>query len=431
MNSFSRHLLTFFLIVAAGTAPALVIRGQDVAASTTGEKLSLSSALRLALENNPGLRAARGRIDAATGRATQAGAWANPELELGAEDWPWRRGRGFSDSKRTIGITQPLSYPGKRSLDRQIGRAGVRHSEAELILGRTDLVRDVKIAFFRALAGERLVEVSAELEKAAESSAAIARKRVEAGAAAYQEQLRAEVLLEQVRAEAADRRRDLAAAQQSLAALLGRPELGALRLQGELDEAPDANLLAGAARDRLTAHPSLRAAQANLERAELGSRRARLDPYPDVRLGVAGGRSGEADQSIVQLSLSVPLPLLDRGKGAQQEARAHVGVAQAELHALEQRLQCEWAIAQRRYRTAVEQVGNSRERVLPRATEALQLVRTGFETGKFNFIDLIDTQRMTAEVRQAHFEKLLEMNVARAELEALLTDPTPPSGPAD
>ena len=140
-------------------------------------------------------------MDAAAGRAYQAKKWTNPELELSAEDWPVSNGRGFSDAKQTIGIAQTLPYPGKKSLDKQIGGAGVKLSEAELALRRTEMVRDVKAGFFRVLASERLVEVSTQLVAVAESSAATARKRVDAGAAAYQEQLRAEVQLEQARTE--------------------------------------------------------------------------------------------------------------------------------------------------------------------------------------------------------------------------------------
>ena len=187
----------------------------------------------------------------------------------------------------------------------------------------------------------------------------------------------------------------------------------------------------GSVQEPLASHPSLSAAQVNLDRAELGSRRARLDPYPDVKVGVAGGRSGEKDPSIVQLSLSLPLPLLNRGKGVQQEARANVSIAQAELRAVQQLLQRDWANAISRYRTVIDQVSNYRERILPKATEALRLVQIGFEQGKFNFIDLIDTQRTTAEVRQTHYQKLLEMNVAHAELEALLAGHDQPDRPKE
>ena len=167
---------SFLLVVALGNALAPPAISQGTPARDGPDSLSLNTAIQLALETNPELRAASGRIDAAAGRSYQAGAWANPELQIGAEDWPVRSGRGFSDAKRTIGIAQPLPYPGKRSLDKQIGRAGVKLSEAELILRRTELGRDVKIGFFRVLADERLVEVSAELVAAAESSAGTAKK---------------------------------------------------------------------------------------------------------------------------------------------------------------------------------------------------------------------------------------------------------------
>jgi cobalt-zinc-cadmium efflux system outer membrane protein len=420
-------MITFGLICAV-ISPAAA---QSVPPAESTGSVTLDSAIQLALVNNSELRAASGRIEAAMGRAYQAKAWANPELELGIEDWPARRGRGFSDSKRTIGIVQPLPYPGKRSLDQQIGRAGVKLSEAELAVRRAELVRDVKTGFFRVLAFERLAGVSGELVAAGESSAATAKKRVDAGAAALQEQLRAEVLLEQSRTDLAEVQRELVLAKQSLATLLGRPDLGGARFQGGLVETSDASLTDGTVQERLANHPSLHAAQVNLDRAELGIRRARLDPYPDPRVGLAGGRSGEADQSIIQFSLSLPLPLLNRGKGLQQEARANLTVAQAELRGLQQRLQRDWAGALQRYRTAIDQVGNYRDRILPKASEALRLVQLGFETGKFNFIDLIDTQRTTAEVRQAYYQKLLEMNVAHAEMEALLVGRDQPAQPKE
>lgn len=392
--------------------------------SVSVQALTLVDALRLALANNPEMPASVARVDAASGRAYQAKKWSNPELELNAEDWPVSNGRGFSDAKQTIGIAQTLPYPGKKSIDKLMGSAGVKVSKAELVLRRTELVRDVKAGFFRVLAAERLVEVSTQLVAVAESSAVTARKRVDAGAAAYQEQLRAEVQWEQARTELTSFQRELAAARQILATLLGRSDLKDATLSGALAETSSPELMDASAEGVLAGHPSALAAQAHLNRAQLEYRRARLEPYPDVKVGVAGGRIGETDQSIIQIGVSVPLPILDRAKGTQQEARANVRVAEAEQHAVQQQLRREWANAQERYRVAVQQVSNYRERILPKANDALRLVQTGFEQGKFNFIDLVDTQRTTAEARLAYQQKLLEMNIAQAELEALFQPQT-------
>jgi outer membrane protein, heavy metal efflux system len=270
------------------------------------------------------------------------------------------------------------------------------------------------------LALERLVEVSTQLVAVAQSSATTARKRVEAGAAAYQEQLRAEVQLVQAQTELRELDRELATARQAFVTVLGRPDLKEAKLSGTLAERPNAGLMEKREEEFLARHPSAVAARASVDRAELEYRRARLEPYPDVTVEVSGGKLGETDQSIIQLGFSLPIPIIDRGKGKQQEARANVRGAEAELHVVQQQLLREWANAQKRYRTAAEQVASYREQALPKADEALRLVRTGFEEGKFNFIDLVDTQRTTAEVRLAYQQKLLELNVTEAEVEALL-----------
>ena len=162
--------------------------------------LTLERSVVLALENSPELQVAKERIRAAAGRADQAGLWSNPELELSTEDWPVNRG-GFSQAQNLAGVSQAVPFPGKKKLDREIGMAAIRTTEAELNLFRAELVRDVKVAFFKVLAAERLIAVSTELVKVAESSAESARKRVDAGAAADQELLRAEIPLEQAMSE--------------------------------------------------------------------------------------------------------------------------------------------------------------------------------------------------------------------------------------
>lgn len=413
--------LALAVVAGAGWFAEPMGRGAEAGANSGTNMLTLSEAIRVALESSPELQASGARVDAAAGRAYQAKKWTNPQLQMNADEWPVTGGgRGFADSIQTIGIAQTLPYPGKKSLDKQIGGAGVKVSEAELVLRRTEVVRDVKAGFYRVLASERLVEVSTQLVAVAQSSAVAARKRVEAGAAAYQEQLRAEVQLVQAQTELKEFQRDLATARQAFITVLGRPDLREASLSGALSEGGRPALTEKKGEEFLAEHPSVRAARANVDRAELEYRRARLEPYPDVTASVSGGKLGETDQGIIQLGLSLPVPILDSSKGKKDEARANVRAAEAELHVVQQQLMREWANAQSRYRTAAEQVASYREEALPKADEALRLVRTGFEEGKFTFIDLADTQRTTAEVRLAYQQRLLELNIAEAEVEALM-----------
>jgi len=388
--------------------------------------LTLDKAIGLALDNNPELRASQGQIDSATGRARQAKLWSNPELTLNAEDWPVKDGRGFADSKDTVGIAQTIPFFGKKRLDGQIGGSGVRLTEAELSLRRLELIRDVKIAFYQVLAAERSVEVEKDLVRVAESSANAARKRVASGESADQEQLRAEIQLEQARTELTGFENELAATRQTLALHLGRPDLAQSAVSGVLAESASFALLEKGPEQWLPTHPGMVSAKTNRDRAELELRRARLEPYPDVKVNFEGGRLGDFDQPIIQMGVSLPLPIIDRAQGKKQEAQANIRIAEAGQASTEQRLLRAWGTTSQRLRAAHKQVINYRERILPKANDALRLVQTGFEEGKFGFNDLLDTLRTTAEARLAYQQKLLELNVAHAELEALAVRETDP-----
>jgi cobalt-zinc-cadmium efflux system outer membrane protein len=416
--------------LALGSACALPAPIREAQSGSGTNSLTLEDAIRLALKSNPQLRAASSQIDSAAGRAYQSKLWPNPDLELSAEDWP-TGGGGFSDAKKLVGMSQTVPFPGKKRLDGNIGSLGVRLSEAQYGLRRVELVREVKTSFFEVLAAERLVQVARELVVVSESSAATARKRVLAGAAADQEQLRAEIPMEEARTGLTGFQRELETARQNLAMVLGRPDLKGVPLSGTLADSVDLSLLKEGPERLLVKHPSVLAARTSKERAELEFRRARLEPYPDVKLGAAGGQEAGDLGSIVQFTVSVPVPIIDRSKGRKQEAQANVAIAEAELAAIEQRLLRDWGTASQRLRTASEQVANYRERILPKSNEALRLVQRGFEEGKFGFIDLLDTQRTAAEARLAYQQKLLELNIAQADIEALLARVPSEASPSD
>jgi len=406
-----------------GTCSAIILavalptgaRGEDK------PSLTLEAALQIASEHNLELRASAARVQAAEGQARQARLWPNPSLEAAVEDWPTVSG-GFSASKRLLGVSQALPFPGKKSLDGQIGASGVRIVQAHLALRRLEIIRDVKAAFYAVLAAERLVEVSRELSRVAESSATVAWRRVDAGAAPLQEQLRAEVERDRASAALRGREGELEIARQTLAAIVGRPGLADTPVSGTLPEAIAPDTAASSTDASLDEHPVVAGSVAVRERAGLEWRRARLDAYPDLTVAVAAGRVGIEGQSIVQAGATLTLPLFDRGQGRTQEARANLAVAEAELMAARQRLRFAWCAAEKRLRTASDQVLTHRERILPRAEEALRLAQLGFTAGKLGLIDLLDTQRTLAEARQAYIERTLEMNVARVEMEALSGD---------
>ena len=385
--------------------------------------LSLGRAIRLAVENNPDLQASDARKEAAGGRAVQAHAWPNPELEVFSQDMPVSRSR-MSQAKHMAGFSQVIPYPGKKTADIAIGTADVAAGTAAWRLQRVELVREVKIAYCQVQTAERCAAVTDDLVKVAQAAAAAAGKRNAAGETTLQEQLRAEIQLEQTQTAKTEAVREAAVARQELARLLGRPDLRDSPLSGAPNESSDLALMRLTPAVWLAGHPAMVAARAQCDQAAASMRRAGLEALPDIKVGVAGGRDEAAEENLMELRFTLPLPLFDRNKGNQQAARAGLREAEAGSLATEQRLIAEWRASAARYLAASKQIEAHRERILPKSAEALRLIQTGFEEGKFGIIDLLDIQRTTAEVQLVYQRKLFELNSARAELEAL-AEPVP------
>jgi len=386
--------------------------------TTAATALTLEEAVAQARTNHPALAAARQRIEAAGGRAEQARLWPNPELELFSEDFPPNRG-GIASAQNLIGISQTVPFPGKKGLDAEIGRKEISAAELEYLVREREVVRAVQSAFCRALAAQKKAGVAGELVALNRSLVRIARQRIAAGAVGEQERLRAEIEQERAGVELTAAQRELAEARLSLAAAMGRPREPVGALAGELRaQAPIVDEEAVGAR-MLAQHPSLRGTAAARERAELEWKRAKLDPLPDVTLGMAGGRDFAERETVMEFRVSLPLPLFDRAQGRKRETRALAAAARHEVTAIEQQLLGELKQAAARLRAAGDQVEAYRSRILPRAEEALKLAQAGYAAGKFGFLDVVDTQRTAAEVRLAYWDKLLELNLALADLEAL------------
>ncbi len=398
--------LTFLSLSVWGTRAAADIR-----------ELTLEDALRTALAHNPRLHSARQAIESAEGRAEQARAWLNPEISFTAEDVP--SDGSLSDGKNLVGVSQTVLFPLKPWFKGRAGRSEVEENQANYGLFAIGLEREVKIAFFRALAAEQSLAITREVAGLAEGLADAGRKRVEAGAAPLQEELRAEIELERVRSDVYGRERERDLALENLFVLMGEPSRD-VTLVGDLSA--DTTLVGPTSTaDSVRLHPLLAGAAARRDRAENELRSAKLEPLPDFDLHFAAGRD-EADDDVMEIEAAFSIPLFNWGGGLRREKRAELGAARAELAAAGRDFEASRRNAAQTFRAAARQMSAYRDRILPRAEQALELVRRGFEAGKFGFIDLLDTQRTLAEVRLAYIEKLFDLNSARAEWDALNTN---------
>ncbi len=375
----------------------------------TPRALTLEEALALARAQGATVILARGRIEEARARRTQAGRrfQENPALELSGG---YRRaGDDFFDFDASV--TQGL-YSGRRKTARVAGaQAALDRTEAELAEARRLLLRDVWVAFARILGARDRTALLAKNRRSAEALLAAVERRYEAGEDTALELNRARVAAASARAEESAVEGARSAALADLKKLLGLSE--AVEIQGELTSQPPPNLetlLAG-----LDRRPDLQALAAELREAEaeilLGQALARPN------LGVRGGVAREERADIVRAGIVLTLPVHDRG----QETLA---VGQARASSLRQALAAAEVAADAEIRgkhsALAHQLAAVRElehTALPALEDNESLAGKSFEAGEIGLGELLLVRREIVETRLAYLDRLLDAVLTRFELE--------------
>lgn len=392
------------------------------------EPLTLDALTQLALTSHPRLAQAGFSVEAARGRAIQAGLYPNPVLSVTGDELGDVQGPGGIWSAPYV--SQEIVTGGKLTLSRAAADRETDQAALALAGQRFVLLAAVRQAYFDALTLQRRVEVLTGvldlIEKAVEQTTTLVRAEQVAKLSLIQ--LRAEAA--RVRADRDAAKRELPAAYQRLAAVVGDPSLTVAGVGGVLaDELPEYD--AGMAkRFVLDNHPDVRAAQAGVERARLLVRRAEVEPIPNVTVGSGYVRQNQNKSDDWTLGVSVPLPLWNRNQGNIYAAKAQLGEAVQEVSRVQADLADRLAAALREYAAARERANQYRTKVLPLAQEAYDISLAAFNKGgQFESLQVLQAQRTLAEANAEYVRTLGEAWRAAAQLSGLLLQDVPPAGP--
>lgn len=392
-------------------------------AQEIGGALTLEEARALARASSPEIRAATAAVEAAAGRARQAGAFPNPVLAYGREQ---TSPGGVTSSQDIIAIEQLLEVGGQRGARVAAARLRRQAAEARLAAAAAGLDFEVARAYAETRAADRRAQVAtaaADRFGAAEdvmthrltagdvSGYATRRLRLEAGRYAA---LAAEARLEQRRARA------------RLASLLGAPADSAIATLAPLGAPASAILAAPADSAIATAlgrNPELRAARLETEAAAADATLARREriPSPVVLAGYKReqvGDGGTADGFVA--GFSVPLPIWNWRAGAIQAAEAETRRQDADVEALRRRIVREVNEAYEAVRRMDEQVEILRTQLGDEAQAALRAAEAAYAEGEITLVEWLDTVRAYQEAEAAYTSVLAESFVQRAALERVL-----------
>lgn len=394
--------------------------------------ISMSDAMRMALELRPTVEAAQAGVDVARASVDRSRARNLPTVE-GYWDWQTRQslarpvvvggstlqsGGGRSDT-RNAGVSVNLTlYDSATRPALNQAKASAEAAGHRLEDTRHQLILNVARLYLTALGQEQLAEVAATAVMSAEQHLALVDASVAAGVAAQADAYPLQVQLAQAKLQAVATESALAQVLADLRVTMGLPAGPPLKLSERLMqiESPgDADTLLETA---LTQRPDVAAEHASLRASRWALRSARESAglsYALTTQGDYGRHTGVTGESW-SLSAGVSLPIFSgQARASVDSAEASLRSAEAQLAELELSVRREieqqyLALAEAGERIIVAQTGEDSARVSLAAAEAR------YAEGLAIVIEITDADQSLREAQASRVQALYDYNLAHTKL---------------
>ena len=357
------------------------------------EIMTRAEAVRRALGDDPGVAAARESAHAADASVAQAGARANPTLDLQLEDFGGTDAfGGVEGAQATYTLEQEFSLGGDRRARRRAAEGNAAAAFIRAGLTRADLQEAVETAFVEAQAAQALARIAtARVATARELSAAVTRRVAAARDPAAARSRVAAQLAEAEAAEAAAIAR-ATAAKAMLASYWGAAAIFEIDTQSF-----ETTALRGAV-DATALDIALAEAERARAAALVDVERAKRAPDPSVRAGFRQLR--ETDSAAFVVGVSVPLPIWNRNSGAIAAARAEASRAGYEVKARERALARDIAFLTSQAAAARGEIEAYATRIIPDTERAQRETRSAYAQGGLSYIELLEAEAALAMARE-------------------------------
>lgn len=383
--------------------------------------LTFHDAVVKTLVLSPKLRIADSEIDEKAGAQLQQSFYPNPvvaysvENVFGNTNW-----QGWESAESRYEIAQLVELGGKREFRYQTARLQRYAAEAGFEAKQLLLLNRLLKLFAAVVAAQENLALALDQTEVADEVYRTVAAKVEAGKVSLIQQNKAEIALATAGINLERAKADFSKSKERLSILWGStcPDFDRVvypfyeicqpvSVDECLSDLRDNPELVQSQMEHLAARQNL-----NLEKSLA---------VPDVTVTLGYKTLQDTGNRGMILGASIPFPLFHQNQGNIRKAKAealkrHEQYVNLE-HVLENRLSMAHTDLLRSYKEA-EQI---KATVLRAAVQSFELATEGYKEGKFEYLDMLDSQRTLFEVKERYIQALLSYHQSLADIEYLNT----------
>jgi cobalt-zinc-cadmium efflux system outer membrane protein len=413
-NIFGILVLSFALSVSQNVHPA------------EPEIRDLDPLIQTALENNPRIKAAYEDWKAAEERISQSMSFPDPMASYAhfGESVETRVG----PQRNKYGASQKIPFPVKLGLKGRVESAHADMARERYEAAKRDIVKEVKFIYYDLFWVDKAIAVTEQEKGILTTLSRSAQKKFETNLAPQQDVIKADAEISRLIDMIFLFRQNRKSLEARLNSVLNEPGAPPIGMTAEVKPAEFAYTLEELHAFSGESRQELLAAKLDVERARFERSLAQFDYVPDFTLGfdyiqVGDGytmaRDDGKDAWTVGVTVNVPI-WFDRLGSQLREKRAALESSRNNYQDMENTVYCEVEDVYFKVLTYRDIISLYETALVPQTEQAFEASRTGYETGRVDFLNWLDAERVLLQTRLAYYKSIVDYQKSIAYLERVV-----------
>ena len=413
-----RALLTLLLIFQLAATGA---------ASEAPSPLTLPEAVKEALDKNPEIQRLQHRLRAIEAKAKQAPYLDDPQIAFQLNGVPLSNPTSFNQADtNSIGIRQMVPFFGKLGLKEKIAQQETKVAEQELRGKEREIIAMVKMAYADLFMARKSTEILREQLEIMRTIIGATEARYQVGRVTQQDVFKALLEQSEIMNQLIVAEGDGNAAEVKLNSAMYRPPRTPIQLAADLPRPSGPVSLAGVDELALASSPELKGAEEEIARSERMHELAeRNRKYPDFMVGwdyVRMPTEMKKDRYGAMVNITIPFSpwTVGRRDNEVEESLAEIKAAKANRDAMRNVTLREVGELQAKVQAARRSIQLYSEGLLTQAELSFRAAMAAYQTGRVEFVALLEAQRALREARMGYFKATVGFIQNLADLERVV-----------
>jgi len=375
------------------------------------------------LQANPQLRAARSNAAAARAKVAQATTWEPPQLGVEFFQTPIRSFPNPLKDQMEVDyfLQQMIPGPGKLSAMGSAAESNAAMMSQSVRALERKIIRDLKTAYYELYLVQRKIQINAQNQDLMSNFVEIASKQYEVGMGRQSDILRAQTELSTLINDGVTLQQEKQVVEAMINTILSRPVSSPLGyvpdIEGQIPQWSSERLQSLA----LESRPELKAMQHNIDMANAELVQSKREYFPDLmaRVMYKDMAMTKNDFWSVMVGISLPLSPWSSSKFSSkvEENELNLRKVEEEYRNMKNMVSYEVQNALVKVQTNRNLVQLYKNTVVPQAEQTLQSTVSSYQTGKTEFLMVIDAYRMLLMARLDYHMAVMNYLASQAQLE--------------